>query len=163
MWNSSISRTCMWLRLVIISNDRWTSTYFSPPASPIWRGRLPLLPFPATPLSFFSCLLYYFNSRHKILHFGENFMKIRQKKKNVIQGFPSVLRSGSPVDSRLSYLRVQQQKSRVHKLNDAWKCVECLTGWEEFVTGIEIKRGQGGEWGVWVQLWLFEKFWHSGP
>ena len=38
------------------------------------------------------------------------------------QGFPSALRSGSPVDSRLSYLRVQQQKSRVHKLNDAWKC-----------------------------------------
>ena len=39
-----------------------------------------------------------------------------------IQGFPSALRSGSPVDSQLSYLRVQQQKSRVHKLNDARKC-----------------------------------------
>ena len=53
----------------------------SAPASPIWRGGLPLLPFPAAPLPFLSCLLSYFNFRHKTLHFGENFMKIRSKLK----------------------------------------------------------------------------------
>ena len=53
----------------------------STPASPIWRGGPPLLPFPAAPLPFLSCLLSYFNSRHKILHFGENFMNIGPKLK----------------------------------------------------------------------------------
>ena len=55
----------------------------SAPSRPIWRGGLPLLPFPATPLPFLSCLLSCFNSRHKTLHFGENFMKIGPKLKTL--------------------------------------------------------------------------------
>ena len=51
------------------------------PGSPIWRGGPPLLPFPAAPLPFLSCLLTCFNSRHKTLYFGENFMKIAPKLK----------------------------------------------------------------------------------
>ena len=153
----------MWLRLVIVSNDRWTIIYFIPPASPIRRGGLPLLPFLATPLSFFSCLLYYFNSRHKILHFGENFMKIRPKKKKCYPGFSLFCGLGVLWTLASVIWGSNSKNQRVHKLNDAWKCVECLTGWAEFVTGIEIKRGQAGEWGVWVQLWILEKFWHSGP
>ena len=46
------------------------------PASPIWRGGPPLLPSPATPLPSLICPLSYFNSRHKTLHFDENFVKI---------------------------------------------------------------------------------------
>ena len=53
----------------------------SAPASPLWRGGLPLLPFPAAPLPFLSCFLSYFNSRHKTLHFGENSIKIDPKLK----------------------------------------------------------------------------------
>ena len=55
--------------------------FYSAPASPIQRGRLPLLPFSAAPLPFLSYPLLYFNSRHKTLHFGENFMKIGTKLK----------------------------------------------------------------------------------
>ena len=60
----------------------------SAPASPIWRGEPPLLPSMAVPLPFLSCLLSYFNFRHKTLHFGENFMKIGPKlrKLSVFQG-----------------------------------------------------------------------------
>ena len=53
----------------------------SAPASPTWRGQPLLLPFPDTPLPFLSCLLSYFNSRHKTLHVDENLMKIIPKLK----------------------------------------------------------------------------------
>ena len=59
------------------------SYIYSVPASPIWRGRPPLLPSPATPLPFLSCPLSYFNSRHKTLHFGKNFKKIGPKLKKL--------------------------------------------------------------------------------
>ena len=42
---------------------------------------MPLLPFPVTPLSFQSCPLPFFNSRHQTLQFGENFIKIGQQLK----------------------------------------------------------------------------------
>ena len=61
----------------------------SVPAGPIWRGGPPLLPSSAAPLPFLSCILSYFNSRHKTLHFGEKFMKIRpkfKKKKSMFKG-----------------------------------------------------------------------------
>ena len=60
----------------------------SAPASPIWRGGPPLLPSIAAHLPFLSCPLSYFNSRHKTLHFGENFMKIgpKSKKLSVFKG-----------------------------------------------------------------------------
>ena len=63
----------------------------SAPASPIWRGGLPLFPSTAAPLPFLSCPLSYFNSRHKTLHFGENFLKIGPKLKKVINVKRSVL------------------------------------------------------------------------
>ena len=53
----------------------------SAPVSPILRGRLPFLLSPATPLPWLTCPLPYFNSRHKTLHFGENFMEIGPKLK----------------------------------------------------------------------------------
>ena len=46
----------------------------------------PLLPSLATPLPFLSCCLSYSNSRHKTLHFGENFMKIGPKLKKLLKG-----------------------------------------------------------------------------
>ena len=63
----------------------------SAPANPIWRGGPPLLPSPAAPLPFLSCPLSYFNSRHKTLHFGANFMKIGPKLKKVINVWMSFL------------------------------------------------------------------------
>ena len=62
------------------ANNSW-HFIFSAPASPLWRGGPPLLPFPAAPLPFLSRFLSYFNSRHKTLHFGENFVKIGPKLK----------------------------------------------------------------------------------
>ena len=55
----------------------------SAPASPIWRGGPPLLPTPAASLPFLSCPLSNFDSKHKTLHFGENFMKIGPKLKKL--------------------------------------------------------------------------------
>ena len=57
----------------------------SAPASPIRRGGLPLLPSPAALLPFLSCPLSYFNSRHKTLHFDENFMQTGPKLKKIYQ------------------------------------------------------------------------------
>ena len=56
----------------------------SAPASRIWRGGPPLLPSPAAPLPFLSCPASYFNSKHKTLHSGENFMTIGPNLKKVI-------------------------------------------------------------------------------
>ena len=50
-------------------------------------GGSSLLPSSATPLPFLSCPLTYFNSRHKTLQFGENFMKIGPKLKKLISMF----------------------------------------------------------------------------
>ena len=61
--------------------------HYSAPASPIWSGVPPLLPSPAAPLPFLSCPLSFFNSRHKTLHFGENFRKIRPKLKKMLSMF----------------------------------------------------------------------------
>ena len=60
----------------------WHEGSYSTPASPIQRGGQLLLPSPAAPLPFLSCHLSYFNSRHK--YFGENFMKIGPKLKNLL-------------------------------------------------------------------------------
>ena len=54
----------------------------SAPAIPMQRGKPLLLPSPAAPLPFWSYPLPYFNSRHKTLHFAENFMNIGQNLKS---------------------------------------------------------------------------------
>ena len=73
---------CPWQPFVSEDKKSWGCSD-SAPASTIQRGGPPLLPFPATPLPFLSCPLSYFNSRHKTLHFGKNFMKIGPKLKKL--------------------------------------------------------------------------------
>ena len=68
-------------RTILTERSTGGLTTFSAPASPIWRGGPPLLPFAAAPLPFLSCILSCLNSRHKTLHFGENLMKIGPKLK----------------------------------------------------------------------------------